>query len=191
MYLIVGLGNPGRQYEKTRHNIGFEVIDKLAEYFGVKLDKLKFKGSYVQVRYENEKIILLKPETFMNASGDSVQPFMDYFGISPEQLIVIVDDIDIKFGTVRIRANGSAGTHNGLKSIINRINNKNFIRLKLAVNQRPSYMDLADFVLSKFTDKERKIIDEEVELAKDAVLEIIKSDVNTAMNKINSIELKE
>lgn len=191
MYLVVGLGNPGRQYEKTRHNVGFEVIDSLADYFGTKLDKLKFKGSYAQIRYENEKIILLKPETFMNASGESVQPFMDYFGIEAENLIVIVDDIDIKFGTVRIRSNGSAGTHNGLKSIINRINNKNFPRIKLAVNQKPSYIDLADFVLSKFTDSERKIIDKEVELAKDAVLEIIKTDVNTAMNKINSIELKE
>ncbi|WP_282925704.1 aminoacyl-tRNA hydrolase [Helcococcus kunzii] len=191
MYLIVGLGNPGRQYEKTRHNVGFDVIDRLADHFGVKLDKLKFKGSYAQFRYENEKIILLKPETFMNASGESVQPFMNYFGIEPENLIVIVDDIDIKFGTVRIRANGSAGTHNGLKSVINRINNKNFTRIKLAVNQKPTYMDLADFVLSKFTDSERKIVDKEVELAKDAVLEILKSDVNTAMNKINSIELKE
>ena len=187
MYLIVGLGNPGRRYEGTRHNIGFAVIDSLAEYLGVKLDKVKFKGIFAKTNYKNEKIILLKPETYMNASGDSVKPFIDYFGIDIEKVIVIVDDIDIKFGTVRIRKNGSAGTHNGLKSIIQRTGNKDFPRVKVAVNQKPSYMDLADFVMSKFSASEQKIILKEIEIARDAILDIIEKDVDSSMNKYNPI----
>lgn len=187
MYLVVGLGNPGRRYDGTRHNIGFAVIDSLAEHLGVKLDKVKFKGIFTKTNYKNEKIILLKPETFMNASGDSVQPFIDYFGIDIDKVIVIVDDIDIKFGTVRIRKNGSAGTHNGLKSIVQRVGDTNFPRVKVAVNNKPSYMDLADFVMSKFSEKEKKIIDKEIDIARDAILDIVENDINIAMNKYNPI----
>lgn len=190
MYLVVGLGNPGKRYEKTRHNVGFDAIDSLAEYFSISLDKVKFKGVYGEARYKGEKIILLKPETYMNASGDSVQPFMDYFSIDIENLIVLVDDIDIQFGTVRVKKNGSAGTHNGLKSIISRVADKNFPRVKIAVNQKPSYMDLADFVLSKFTVKERTIVDKEIEIARDAVIDIIDNGIDAAMNKTNPIALE-
>lgn len=190
MYLIVGLGNPGKRYEKTRHNVGFDTIDLLAEHFNLKLDKFKFKGSYAETRYNNSKIILLKPETYMNASGDCVQQFVDYYGIEMSNLIVIVDDIDIKFGTVRIRKNGSAGTHNGLKSIVKQLGGKSdFPRIKIAVNQKPNYMDLADYVLSKFTDKERKIVNEELENAKQAVLLILEENIDIAMNKINPLEI--
>lgn len=190
MYLVVGLGNPGRQYEKTRHNIGFDAIDVLAKYFGVEFDKAKFRGIYAETRFNNEKIILVKPETFMNVSGDCVQQFMNYYGIDTENLIVLVDDIDIKFGTVKLKKNGSAGTHNGLKSIIQRLGgDKNFPRVKISVGQKPDYMDLADFVLSKFSDKEREIVEKEIEIAKDAVVHIIESGVDFSMNKINSLEV--
>lgn len=188
MYLIVGLGNPGRKYEKTRHNVGFDTIDSLSEYFNINVDKIKFKGIYGETRYKGEKVILLKPETFMNASGECIQPFMDYYNIKDENLIVIVDDIDIKFGTVRVRKNGSAGTHNGLKSIINRTGTKNFPRIKVAVNQKPKYMDLSNFVLSTFSNDERKIVDKEIELARDTVLSIIDNGVDIAMNEANPID---
>lgn len=186
MYLIVGLGNPGRKYEKTRHNIGFEVVDSLAEYFNVKLDKFKFKGVYGQARHKGSKVILVKPETFMNLSGDCVGQFASYFGVDEENIIVIVDDIDIKFGTVRIKKNGSAGTHNGLKSIVQHLQSQDFPRVKLAVNKKPDYMDLANFVLSKFTNEEIPIIDKEVELAKDGVIKIIEEGIDYAMNYVNS-----
>ncbi len=189
MYLIVGLGNPGKRYENTRHNVGFDTIDLLADYFNVKLDKVKFRGSYAETRFNNEKIILLKPETYMNLSGESVQQFVDYYGVDLDKLIVIVDDIDIKFGTVRIRKNGTAGTHNGMKSIISRLGGEGeFPRIKIAINQKPDYMNLADYVLSKFTDKERIIVDKEIENAKEAVLCIIEQGIDIAMNKINPLD---
>lgn len=191
MYLIVGLGNPGKRYEKTRHNVGFDAIDVLADFFNIKLDKAKFKGIYAETRFNNEKIILVKPETFMNASGDCVQQYMDFYGIDSKNLIVIVDDIDIKFGRVKIKNNGSAGTHNGLKSIIQRLGGKkDFPRVKIAVGNKPEYLDLADFVMSKFTEKERKIVDKEIELAKEAVIHIIEDDVDFAMNRINPLEVE-
>lgn len=190
MYLIVGLGNPGKRYEKTRHNVGFDTIDVLAKYFGVEFDKAKFRGIYAETRFNNEKIILVKPQTFMNISGDCVYQFMNYYGIDTQNLIVLVDDIDIKFGTVKLKKNGSAGTHNGLKSIIQRLEgDNNFPRVKIAVGKKPDYMDLADFVISKFTDKERKIIDKEIEIAKDAVIHIIESGVDFSMNRINPLEV--
>lgn len=186
MYLIVGLGNPGIKYEQTRHNVGFDAIDLIAKKLCVNIDKVKFHGVYQQTRYNNEKLILLKPDTYMNASGESVVQFAKYFGIEPQNIIVLVDDVDIKFGSVKIKKNGSAGTHNGLKSIIKHISSQEFPRVKIAVGQRPEYMDLADFVLSKFSNDERKIIDKEIELAADAVFQIIDSGLESAMNKTNS-----
>lgn len=186
MYLIVGLGNPGKKYDKTRHNVGFDCLDLIASKLNVDINKAKFKGIYGETRYNNEKIILLKPETYMNASGISVQECAKFYGIDVENIIVLVDDIDIKFGSVRVKKNGSAGTHNGLKSIIQHLGSKEFPRVKIAVNQKPEYMDLADFVLSKFSDSERKIVDKELELACDAVFEILDKDIEKAMNKINS-----
>lgn len=185
MYLIVGLGNPGRKYENTRHNAGFEAVDLLAKKLGTNIEKVKFKGIYQEVRYKNEKIFLLKPETYMNASGDSIIELMNYYSIPIENLIVLVDDIDIKFGTVRIKKNGSAGTHNGLKSIIKNLNSKEFIRVKIAVGKKPEYMDLADYVLSKFSNEQRKTFDKELELATEAIFDILDKGVDFAMNKIN------
>ena len=189
MYLIVGLGNPGKKYDKTRHNVGFDAIDLLADYFAINIDKVKFNGVYGETRYKGEKIILLKPVTYMNASGDCLVQFANYFGVDEENIIVLVDDIDIEFGSVRIKRNGSPGTHNGLKSIVERLKTKNFPRVKIAVNQKPSYMNLADFVLSRFSDEERKIIDQEIEIARDAVIKIIENGIDQAMNEVNSVRL--
>lgn len=186
MYLIVGLGNPGSRYEKTRHNIGFNTIDLLADYLNVKVDKFKFKGLYGQTTYKNNKIILLKPETYMNDSGVSVSQFVNYFDIDHDKLIVIVDDIDIEFGTVKIKRSGSAGTHNGLKSIIRLLGWDDFPRVKIAINNKPSYMDLANFVLSRFSPSEEKIVQEQMEIARDGVLTILTDGIDKAMNVTNS-----
>lgn len=186
MYLIVGLGNPGRRYEHTRHNVGYDCIDLFAKDLGVDFNRVKFKGIFAETNYNGNKIILLKPETYMNASGISVLECANFYGIDINNIIVLVDDIDIKFGTVRIKKKGSAGTHNGLKSLINSLKSSEFPRIKIAVNQRPSYMDLADFVLSKFTDKEKEIIDKELVIAKDAIFEILNNGIEASMNLINS-----
>lgn len=186
MYLIVGLGNPGRKYEKTRHNVGYDALDLIASKLNVDIKKVKFKGIYGETRYKSNKIILLKPETYMNASGISVAECAKFYGIKPENIIVLVDDIDIQFGSIRIKRNGSAGTHNGLKSIVQHLGTGEFPRVKIAVDHKPSYMDLADFVLSKFTDNEIKTVEKELELACDAVLEILDESIESAMNIFNS-----
>ncbi|MDO4604475.1 MAG: aminoacyl-tRNA hydrolase [Helcococcus sp.] len=186
MYLIVGLGNPGRKYEKTRHNVGYDALDLIASKLNVDIKKVKFKGIYGETRYKSNKIILLKPETYMNASGISVAECARFYGINPENIIVLVDDIDIQFGSIRIKRNGSAGTHNGLKSIIQYLETIEFPRVKIAVNNKPPYMDLADFVLSKFTDNERKIVEKELELSCEAVFEILDNNIESAMNIFNS-----
>lgn len=190
MYIIVGLGNPGKKYEGNRHNVGFMTIDKLADCLDIRVNKLRFKGLYGQGMYKGEKIILLKPQTYMNVSGESVEPFINYYNIDLDKLIVVTDDIDIDFGMVRVRKKGSAGTHNGMKSIISLLGSNDFPRIKIAVGKRPTYMDLADFVLSNFRKEETEVLEKEIELAKDAVLEIVENGIDTAMNKINSIRIE-
>ena len=132
-WLIVGLGNPGREYEKTRHNAGFRCIDLLAEQLGTKIDKLKFQGLYSQVSYNGKQLVLLKPQTFMNLSGRSVLQLSAYFNIPPQRIIVMFDDISLAPGRLRIRADGSAGGHNGIKSIIQEVGSQNFPRVKIGV----------------------------------------------------------
>ncbi|NLW52366.1 MAG: aminoacyl-tRNA hydrolase [Tissierellia bacterium] len=190
MYIIVGLGNPGKKYEGNRHNVGFMTIDKLASIMDINVNRLKFKGLYGQGMYKGEKVILLKPQTYMNASGESVVPFVNYYDIDLENLIVITDDIDIDFGMVRVRKKGSAGTHNGMKSIISLLGDSDFPRVKIAVGKKPSYMDLADFVLSNFRKDEIDTLEKEIELASDAVLEMITNGLDASMNKINSIRIE-
>lgn len=188
MYLIVGLGNPGNKYEKTRHNVGFMAIDKLAKKLDIDVNKLKFKGQYGQGTYKGEKIILLKPQTYMNNSGESVQPFYNYYNLQADQLIVLVDDIDIDFGMVRVKKKGSAGTHNGMKSLIKLLGQGDFTRIKIAVGKKPPYMDLANFVLGGFTKDESQILEKEIDLAVQSVIDIIDHDVDYSMNKTNSIK---
>ena len=185
-WLIVGLGNPGREYEKTRHNAGFRAMDILAEQLGAKVDKLKFQGLYTQINYNGGKVFLLKPQTFMNLSGRSVLQLSAYFNIPPQRIIVMFDDISLEPGRLRIRANGSAGGHNGIKSIIQEIGSQEFPRVKIGVGAKPNpEYDLANWVLSTFTANEEKALKVSLENAAKAALAIIDKGVPEAANQFN------
>ena len=183
--LIVGLGNPGDRYKNTRHNVGFMALDAISDALNIPVNTIKFKGVYGEGRAFGKKVRLLKPTTYMNESGQSVRACMDYFKIEPEEVLVLVDDIDIAFGTIRLRKSGSAGTHNGLKSIIYQVQSDQFPRLKIAVGKKNPHMDLANFVLSTFTDEEEKVMAETIKKAKDAALLFLKSGLDDAMNTYN------
>ena len=174
MYLIVGLGNPGRQYEATRHNMGFDTVDCLIEKHNVPQGGVKFNAMYGKGIIGGDKAILMKPLSFMNLSGGPVRDMVNFFKIDPEkELIVISDDIDLEPGQLRIRKQGSAGGHNGLKDIIQKLGTQNFVRIKIGVGAKPQGWDLADHVLSRFPDSERKLVDEAIREAADAVEKII------------------
>ena len=185
-WLIVGLGNPGREYEKSRHNCGFRALDILAENLSCKVDKLKFQGLYGQVNYNGTKVFLLKPQTFMNLSGRSVLQFSAYFNIPPQRIIVLFDDISLEPGRLRIRANGSAGGHNGIKSIIQEVGSQDFPRVKIGVGAKPNPdYDLADWVLSSFSANDEKALAVSLKNAADAALAIIDHGVPEAANRFN------
>ena len=185
-WLIVGLGNPGREYEKTRHNAGFRAIDLLAESLGCKIDRMKFQGLYTQVNYKGKKLMLLKPQTYMNLSGRSVLQLSAYFNIPPQRIIVMFDDISLEPGRLRIRADGSAGGHNGIKSIIQEVGSQEFPRVKIGVGAKPHPdYDLADWVLSTFSSLEEKALTVSLENAAKAALTIIDHSVPEAANRFN------
>ena len=187
MYIIAGLGNPGKQYDMTRHNIGFHTIDYMADKLNVKVKKLKFKGLYADAVIGGEKAILLKPTTFMNLSGESIREFAAFYKIPVENIIVINDDINLAAGRLRIRAKGSAGGHNGLKSIIYQLNSDNFPRIRVGVDSPlREKMDLADFVLARFGKEEIPVLEESIIRAAKAVEEIISHGTDSAMNKYNN-----
>ena len=186
MYLIVGLGNPGRQYEATRHNMGFDTVDCLIEKHNVPQGGVKFNAMYGKGIIGGDKAILMKPLSFMNLSGGPVRDMVNFFKIDPEkELIVISDDIDLEPGQLRIRKQGSAGGHNGLKDIIQKLGTQNFVRIKIGVGAKPQGWDLADHVLSRFPDSERKLVDEAIREAADAVEKIIAQGPEAAMNEYN------
>lgn len=185
-WLIVGLGNPGREYEKTRHNCGFRALDLLAETLNCKVDRLKFQGLYGQTEYAGKKLFLLKPQTYMNLSGRSVLQLSAYFHIPPQRIIVLFDDISLAPGRLRIRADGSAGGHNGIKSIIQEIGSQSFPRVKIGVGAKPNpEYDLASWVLSTFSASEEKALAVSLKNAADAVLTIIDQGVPEAANRFN------
>ena len=185
-WLIVGLGNPGREYEKTRHNAGFRALDILADQLGTKVDKLKYQGLYAQVNYEGKKLFLLKPQTYMNLSGRSVLQLSAYFNIPPQRIIVLFDDISLDVGRLRTRADGSAGGHNGIKSIIAELGSQDFPRVKIGVGSKPhENADLADWVLSSFSSNEEKALAGALERAADAALCIIDHGVSETANRYN------
>lgn len=187
MYIIAGLGNPGKQYEMTRHNIGFHIIDYIADKYNAKLTKLKFKAVYGEADIGGEKVYLVKPQTYMNSSGDSVAEMAQFYKIPPERIIIINDDISLDTGRIRVRGKGSAGGHNGLKSIIYRLNSDQFPRVKVGVGApKNEDYDLVDFVLGRFTKDEIPVMEQAIEKAETAVYEIIKNGVQSAMNKCNS-----
>lgn len=191
MYYIVGLGNPGIQYENTRHNAGFITIDYLARKYSIDVRKIKFKSLIGQGVISGHKVMLVKPQTYMNNSGEAIREIYKYFDFEHDKLIVIYDDIDIDFGSIRIRKKGSAGTHNGMKSIIYNLEFDDFPRIKVAVGKKPSYMDLANFVLSGFSKQEVKIIEDEVKLTSDAIEMILEEGIEKTMSMFNSKRLVE
>lgn len=186
MYIVVGLGNPTSQYAGTRHNIGFDAIDILADRMGINVDTKKHKALIGKGMIGSEKVVLAKPQTFMNLSGESVGELVDFYKIDPEdELIVIYDDISMDVGKIRIRAKGSAGGHNGIKSIIAHTGSDVFKRVKIGVGDKPKGMDLAAYVLGRFSAEDRKNVDEAVIKAAMAVEVMIIEDINTASNKFN------
>ena len=183
-WLIVGLGNPGREYEKTRHNAGFRAMDILSDRLGCRLDKAKFQGLYSQTTYHGRKLLLLKPQTFMNLSGKSVLQLSAYFHVPPQNIIVLFDDISLEPGKLRIRADGSAGGHNGIKSIIAELGSQTFPRVKIGVGAKPHPdFDLADWVLSAFSAQEEKALQPALERAAEAALAIVELGVPEASNR--------
>ena len=185
-WLIVGLGNPGREYERSRHNCGFRALDLLAESLNCKVDKLKFQGLYTQVSYNGKKLFLLKPQTYMNLSGRSVLQLSAYFNIPPQRIIVMFDDISLAPGRLRVRSDGSAGLHNGIKSIIQELGSQEFPRVKIGVGAKPSPdYDLADWVLSSFSAIEEKALAPALKNAGAAALAIIDHGVPEAANRFN------
>ena len=185
MIAIIGLGNPGKEYANTRHNIGFNTIDLLAKENNILINKIKFKSVYGEGFINGEKVLLMKPQTYMNNSGIAVMELFNFYKLPIENIIVIVDDVDIEFGQLRIRKKGSAGTHNGLKSIIYHLQNENFPRIKIGIGKPKENQNLANFVLGKFTKEERQEIDITIGNAVLAIESIIKEDIDMAMNKFN------
>ena len=185
-WLIVGLGNPGKEYAATKHNCGFRAIDILAEQLGCKIDKAKFQGLYGQVTYQGTKIFLLKPQTFMNLSGRSVLQMSAYYNIPPQRIIVMFDDISLEPGRLRIRPDGSAGGHNGIKSIIAELGSQDFPRVKIGVGAKPHKdADLADWVLSGFSASEEKALAVSLKNAADSALCIVERGAYEAANRFN------
>lgn len=186
MFLIVGLGNPGSQYEDTRHNIGFKVIDNISKEYNIEINRQKFKGMCGEGFINGEKVILLKPTTYMNLSGESIREAIDFYKLSNEDILVIYDDISLDVGRLRIRDKGSAGGHNGIKSIIAHLGTDIFPRIKVGVGQ-PN-VDLVHYVLGKFSKEEMEVLSESIDASTKAAVEILSNDVKTAMNKFNGFK---
>ncbi len=186
MFMIAGLGNPGREYANTRHNIGFDVIDKLAEAEKISVLEKRHKAIIGKGYVAGQKVILIKPQTYMNLSGESLREIADYYKVdTASELIVICDDVSLDVGQVRIRKKGSAGGHNGLKSIIAHLGHDQFMRVKMGVGEKPSGYDLADYVLGHFTGGERKTMDEAAARSVEAIRMMVAGDVDGAMNQYN------
>lgn len=185
MKLIIGLGNPGKPYEHTRHNIGFDVIDALADKWGVALNQTKFNGMYATVHRPEGKVMLLKPLTYMNLSGECVRPMMDYFDIDVEDIIVIYDDLDLETGKLRLRQKGSAGGHNGIKSLIHHLGTQEFNRIRVGVSRPPAGMKVADYVLSKFSKEDEPIIQQATNKSCEAVEASLSQKFLEVMNIFN------
>ena len=185
MYLIVGLGNPENEYAKTRHNMGFNVINKIAQKYKINITNKKYDGLFWMGELEGEKVILLKPQTYMNESGESVVKFKNFYKIPTENCLVIYDDIDLEKANIRIRKKGSPGSHNGMKSVTECLGDKNFPRVRVGIGKPENKEDLINYVIGKISKEEQDLLEEGVEKAKEAVIEIIKNGIDLAMNKYN------
>ena len=187
MFVIVGLGNPDKRYEKTRHNLGFDVIDALADQYNIVVKEKKHKALCGTGAIEGRKVLLVKPQTYMNLSGESVAEVMQFYKIDPEsEMLIIFDDISLAPGNIRVRKKGSAGGHNGIKSIIAHTGTQNFMRIKVGVGEKPQGWDLADHVLGRFSSEDRKKVDEAIKDAISAAVLMMQGDVDRAMNLYNA-----
>lgn len=186
MYIIAGLGNPTKEYDKTRHNVGFAVIDELADRYNIEVGERKHRAYCGKGIIEGQKVLLMKPQTFMNLSGESLRSALDYYKMDPESLIVIYDDISLDPGQLRIRLKGSAGGHNGIKNIIAHLGTQEFPRIKVGVGEKPPRMDLKDYVLSRFSKGEQEQMDEAFREAAQAVVMMMTEGPDRAMNHFNT-----
>lgn len=186
MYIIVGLGNPTKKYENTRHNVGFDTIDNIAKKLNIKITRSYFKSKLAKGVICGQKVLLVKPQTFMNSSGDAIRPLVKFYKINPaKELIVIYDDIDLDVGKIRIRAKGSAGGHNGMKSIIAQLDSEDFPRVRIGIGHKPENQDLVDYVLGHFSKDEREMLEGAIDNATKAVYTIINESVEKAQNDFN------
>ncbi|MGX1983822.1 peptidyl-tRNA hydrolase [Thermolongibacillus altinsuensis] len=183
--LFVGLGNPGKEYERTRHNVGFMVIDELSRRFQVSLDQAKFKGIFGIGTVGGEKVILCKPLTYMNLSGECVRPLMDYYRIDVEDIIVVYDDLDLPTGTIRLRPKGSAGGHNGMKSLIHHLGTDHFKRIRIGIDRPQNGMKVTDYVLGRFTEEEMTKIETAIQKSADACEKWLSTPFIQVMNEFN------
>lgn len=185
MYLIVGLGNPEEEYSKTRHNMGFNTINKLSEQYDIKVNKNKFDALCGEGIIENEKVMLVKPQTYMNLSGKSIIQIVNFYKIDMNNVIVIYDDIDVEKSEIKIRKKGGAGSHNGMKSVIEELKSEDFIRVRVGIG-KPIYKDdMINYVIGAIPEEEMKLLDEGTTKAKEAIVEILKNCIDKAMNKFN------
>lgn len=185
MYIIIGLGNPGKKYENTRHNLGFIAVDRLAEKHNIQVDKIKFKALVGDGRIAGQKVLLVKPQTFMNLSGESVREVVNYYKVAPENVIVIYDDFDIPLGSIRIRKSGSAGTHNGMKSVVYQLKTDKFPRVRLGIGSSKNN-DVIDFVIGGFSKEEVPILRETIDNTTLALECILSDNLDIAMNRYNT-----
>ena len=185
MYLIVGLGNPEEDYSNTRHNMGFNVINKLAKQYNIEINKKRFKGLYGTGNIEGEKVILLKPQTYMNLSGEAIREIIDFYKIDVKDIIIIYDDIDIEPEIIKIRKKGGPGTHNGMKSVVEHLKTQEFTRIRVGIGSPKYKDDLINYVIGAISEEDIEKLDKGTTLAKDAIIEIIKNGVDIAMNKYN------
>lgn len=190
MYIIAGLGNPTKEYDKTRHNVGFSVIDVLADRMGIDVTEKKHRALCGKGMLEGQKVILAKPQTFMNLSGESVRSLVDFYKVSADEVIIIYDDISLEPGQLRIRAKGSAGGHNGIKNIIAHLGTQEFPRIKVGIGEKPKNMDLADYVLSRFSKGEQELMEDAFREAADAAAMMVSQGIDPAMNHFNAKKAK-
>lgn len=185
MYLIVGLGNPEVDYANTRHNMGFDTINKIAEKYNISINKKKFDAIYGEGIIENQKVILLKPQTFMNLSGKSIIQCINFYKLEKENIIVIYDDIDVEKGKIKIRKKGGAGSHNGMKSVVQEIKNEEFCRVRVGISTPQNKEDMINYVIGAIPKEEKAVLSQGTDKASEAVVEIIKNGIDIAMNKFN------
>lgn len=185
MYLIIGLGNPESDYAKTRHNMGFNVINRISEKFNIAVNKNKFKALYGSGTINNEKVILIKPQTYMNLSGEAVVEFVNFYKADLENVIIIYDDIDTEPGKIRIRKTGGPGTHNGMKSVVSCLNSEKFPRVRVGIGMPKYKDDLINYVIGYVSEEEQEILNKGVEIAEEAIETILEKGIDIAMNKFN------